>query len=139
MAFITFFNHMSAYHPDLRLKRVMEDACDTCIELKTMLKDSNFTEDEHKSIEEALANHGDLARNMRRTMHNAIVFWKGNQSLGDTKLEGAADRLEALLVDDVIPGNSWQMGKVDRVQLVCEDSAGNFTSPWYGYVRPGAD
>ena len=135
MAFITFFNHMSAYHPDLRLKRVMEDACDTCIELKTMLKDSSFTEDEHKSIEEALANHGDLARNMRRTMRNAIVFWKGNQSFDDTELEGAADRLEALLVDDVIPGNSWPMGKVDRVQLVCED----FTSPWYGYVRPGAD
>ena len=54
MGYITFFNYMSAYHPEFRLKRVMEDACDTCIELKTMLKDGNFSEAEHKSIEKAL-------------------------------------------------------------------------------------
>jgi hypothetical protein len=42
MGYITFFNYMSAFHPEFRLKRVMEDACDTCIELKTMLKDGNF-------------------------------------------------------------------------------------------------
>ena len=139
MGKITFYNFMSAYHPEFRLKRVMEDACDTCIELQTMLKDKRFSEDEHQSIGEALANHGEMARNMRNVMRNAIVLWKGNHGTLDSELEGAADRLEAVLVDDPAPDNKWQPSKVEKVQLVCEDFAGNFTSPWYGRVRPGAD
>ena len=35
----SFFKCMTAYHPEFRLKRVMEDACDTCCELRQMLKD----------------------------------------------------------------------------------------------------
>jgi hypothetical protein len=43
-------------------------------------------------------------------------------------------------LDDDVPGVNWQASKVQKVQLVCEDFAGNFTSPWYGsVVRPGAD
>ena len=141
MGKITFYNFMLAYHPEFRLKRVMEDACDTCIELQTMLKDKRFSEEEHKSIEAALANHGDMARNMRKAMRNAIVLWKGNHAVAvvDSELEGAADRLEAVLVDDAVPGIEWQPSKVEKIQLVCEDFDGNFTSPWYGSVRPGAD
>ena len=35
MGFITFYNHMRAKHPDFRLRRLQEDACDSCVELKT--------------------------------------------------------------------------------------------------------
>jgi hypothetical protein len=37
-ASLTFYNYMRAYHPEFRLKRVMEDACDTCCELRQMLR-----------------------------------------------------------------------------------------------------
>ena len=35
MGFITFYNQMRANHPDFRLRRLQEDDCDTCVELKT--------------------------------------------------------------------------------------------------------
>ena len=35
MGFITFYNHMRAKHPDFRLRRLQEDACDCFVELKT--------------------------------------------------------------------------------------------------------
>ena len=41
MAKTSFYNCMSAYHPEFRLKRIMEDACDTCYELREMLKDKS--------------------------------------------------------------------------------------------------
>ena len=135
----SFFNCMTAYHPEFRLKRVMEDACDTCYELHEMLKDKSRSVEDLKKIEEALANHGEMARTMRKTMRNAILLWKGNSASVDQVLEGAADRLEAILLDDEVPGINWHPSKVEKVQLVCEDFAGNFTSPWYGSLRPGAD
>ena len=95
--------------------------------------------EELNRIEEALANHGEMARTMRKAMRNAIILWKGNNASVDQELEGAANRLEAILLDDEVPGVNWQPLKVQKVQLVCEDFAGNFTSPWYGSVRPDAD
>ena len=139
MSKTSFYNCMSAYHPEFRLKRVMEDACDTCYELREMLKDKSKSAEDLNRIEEALANHGEMARTMRKAMRNAIVLWKGNNASVDLELEGAANRLEAILLDDDVPGVTWQPSKIQKVQLVCEDFAGNFTSPWYGSVRPGAD
>ena len=75
----SFYACMKAYPPEFRLNRVMEDACDTCIELRTMLKDKSRSEEDRKFIEEALVNHGDMARSMRKAMRNAIVLWKGNE------------------------------------------------------------
>ena len=58
-------------------------------------------------------------------MRNAIILWKGNNASVDKELEGAANRLEAILLDDDVPGMNWQPSKVQKVQLVCEDFAGN--------------
>jgi hypothetical protein len=35
IGFTTFYNHMRAHHPDLRLNRLKEDFCDLCIPRKT--------------------------------------------------------------------------------------------------------
>jgi hypothetical protein len=50
-----------------------------------------------------------MARTMRKVMRNAIVMWKGNHAHHDKEVEGAADRLEAILLDDEVPGTNWQI------------------------------
>ena len=135
----SFFKCMAAYHPEFRLKRVKEDACDKCIELRKMLKDKSRSEEELTRIEEALENHGDMARAMRKSMRNAIVLLKGNYATVDQEFDRAEDRLEAILLDDEVPDVNWQPSKVEKVQLVCEDFAGNFVTPWYAAERPSAD
>jgi hypothetical protein len=80
-----------------------------------------------------------MARSMRKAMRNAIVLWKGNSASVNQELEGAADRLESVLLDDDVPDINWKPAKVDKVQLVCEDFAGNFVTPWYAAERPSAD
>jgi hypothetical protein len=79
MAKTSFYNFMSAYHPEFRLKRVMEDACDTCYELREMLKDKSKSVEELNSIEEALTNHGEMARTMRRTHAKRYCIVEGKQ------------------------------------------------------------
>ena len=41
---------MKAYQPEFRSNRVMEDACDTCVELRTMFKDKSRSEEYRKLI-----------------------------------------------------------------------------------------
>ena len=129
---------MGASHPEFRLKRLMEDFCDTYCERRVVLKDKNMTEDDLKRFEGFLANHGDMARTMKTAMRDAIVLWKVNNAFVDEESEEAADCLEALLLHDDVPGSTWQPSKVEKVQLICEDVA--VISPcWYGRERPGAD
>ena len=116
MAYISFYNHMRAHHPGFRLRRLVEDACDTCEELKTKLKDKNVSTEEKEAIKEALANQGALARNLRKTMNDAILLWKRNyvvienngvNGLQEKVLEKNLDRLMSMAVDDDEPGADW--------------------------------
>ena len=138
----SFFNYMKAYHPEFHLRRLVEDACDVCVELKTQLKSKDLSDADRHHIEQALANHGELARSLRNTMRDAIDHWKGRLSTDidtGTQLDGAALRLVAITIDDDAPPAEWTEEDVGGIELACEDYAGNFTTPHYGGERPGAD
>lgn len=66
MALTTFKDHLRAYHPDFCLNRLKEDCCDTCIELKTKLRDKDISKEDKDAINAALDNHGVLARTQRQ-------------------------------------------------------------------------
>ena len=58
MSLSSFKDFLKAYHPEFRLVRLKEDACDTCIALNTKLKDPSISLEEKESIKNALAEHG---------------------------------------------------------------------------------
>ena len=146
MSNISFYNHMKAHHPEFRLNRVQEDVCDTCTELKTQLKNMDLSEEARQNIREALADHGNLARVLRKTMRIGIVKLKDSIQLSpsrrdelDASVERIVDDLENFHVDDAEPGDDWFIKPASVLVFKCEDFAGNFCSPYYGELRPGAD
>ena len=146
MAYISFYNHMRAHHPGFKLRRLVEDACDTCMELNTKLKDKNLSQEDKDAIKKALSNHGALARNLRKSMNDAILLWKANyvvkdKCLGDGLADEVVERVMNMAVNEDAPGADWVPVQLSgsSMEMVCEDFAGNFHSPAYGRTRPGTD
>ena len=121
------------------MSRLEEDSCDTCVEFKTKLKDPNLDSDEREAYQNALENHGQLARTQRGTMKAAIVMWARKTLDGQQQLAGMMDAL------DLMPANVDEDPKPRppvtecKVLLMAEDYAGNITLPTYGLKRPGKD
>ena len=134
----TFYEYMAKAQPHFRMQRLEEDACDTCIELKTKLLDKSLDAEERALIEKALENHGALARTLRGAMKTAIVLWAQQKLSGDKELAGVMDALDLLAVD-VDESPKPPPAHKCKVQFQAEDYAGNFTLPTYGLKRPGKD
>ena len=72
----TFYKYMPVYHPEFHNSRLVEDACDCCVALNRKLVDLKVSKEDKVSIREALANHSELARSLRKTMRTVILLWK---------------------------------------------------------------
>ena len=75
-----------------------------------------------------MADRGNLARVLRKMMRVGIV-----------NIERVVDELENFHIDDAEPGDDWFIKPASVLVFKCEDFAGNFCSPFYGELRPGAD
>ena len=53
--FSTWFKYKSIYHPNVALKKLKEDCCDTCMKYELALKDSSISESDKKLIRSALS------------------------------------------------------------------------------------
>ena len=122
------------------MARLQEDACDTCVEMRTKLEDPDLDPELRAALTTALENHGALARSLRGTMKSAIVLW-AKRALGTASTEQMAALMDAL---DLLPANADEEPKPRpavscKVLLMAEDYAGNIVLPSYGLLRPGKD
>jgi hypothetical protein len=53
--FSTWFKYKSIYHPNVALKKLKEDCCDTCMKYELALEDSSISESDKKLIRSALS------------------------------------------------------------------------------------
>jgi hypothetical protein len=67
----TFYRYMNAYFPDVAIKRVMEDCCDTCIRIATELKRTNLSQEEKELLILCQNVHDEGSRNQRVLMRSA--------------------------------------------------------------------
>lgn len=104
------------------------------------MKDKNIAEEDRLSIEEALANHGDKARELRNLMKDALKLLGNNlKSLTaeeKVKFSKSVDNMPNTVDEDQIE-NPEDLSTT--VQMGCEDYGGNFVLPSFGNVRPGSD
>lgn len=152
---------LQSHLPNFNLKRSSEDCCDTCVALKTQLKDTSLSDEEKDSIKDALKNHGDLARSLRNFMSIAIQKWKrtvvapssfasasasASSSSGDDDdvdeaviVDEAVLRFSLFKVDDAPPGADWHPKSPGTVDLMCQDFGGGLVIPHFGEERPSRD
>jgi hypothetical protein len=53
-AFSTFYKYRNLCYPDITLRKLKEDMCDTCIKYKTMLEEEDLSEIDKGKLEAAL-------------------------------------------------------------------------------------
>ena len=78
----TFYRYMNAHFPQVAIKKVMEDCCDTCIRIATELKRPNLSQEEKELLILCQSIHDEGSRNQRVLMR-AAEAWGRSQSLPD--------------------------------------------------------
>lgn len=77
MGYKRFCMYRKSLHPNLALRRVMEDCCDTCVRIETALLDPDVSQEQKLLLAEALTVHHADARAARIVMKEAIAHWGG--------------------------------------------------------------
>jgi hypothetical protein len=140
MGFSTFHRYIRHVYSQYALRKLKEDACDTCIRMKVAMDDPYLPADEKLRIQHALEAHQVDARESRAAMRAAIREF-GNQYIDSSDDDGiqafnlAVSRIPEYN-DEPLPEETEIKGKV---LLLSEDFGGNLKLPWYGEVRPGSD
>ena len=104
------------------------------------LREPNLSEEDRTSINEALQNHGDLARLQRSIYKEAMSRYFNNlKTVSDvekTKLSAVVSRIPDY-VDQIDKEGVSDLQTT--VRFLCQDFSGNLLLPSYQSSRPGAD